>query len=59
MKENMKYIVKRAEEIDKVSEAEAQISQVKTIALDNIHKVREQNVKCTVQRITQSLPALH
>lgn len=41
MKENMKYIAENAEAIDKVSEVEARISQVKTVAWDNIHKVQK------------------
>ncbi|XP_031397854.1 vesicle-associated membrane protein 724-like [Punica granatum] len=48
MKEKMKYVIEHAEEIDKVSQVEAQISQVKSITLDNINKVMDRGEKLTV-----------
>ncbi|KAK8507101.1 hypothetical protein V6N13_069893 [Hibiscus sabdariffa] len=38
MKEHMKYIIKHAEEIEKLLKVKAQVSEVKTIMLENIDK---------------------
>lgn len=39
MKEHMKYIVDHAEEIEKLIKVKAQVSEVKSIMLENIDKV--------------------
>lgn len=39
MKEHMKYIIDHAEEIDKLIKVKAQVSEVKSIMLENIDKV--------------------
>lgn len=39
MKEHMKYIVEHAEEIEKLIKVKAQVSEVKSIMLENIDKV--------------------
>lgn len=41
MKEHMKYIIEHAEEIDKLIKVKAQVSEVKSIMLENIDKVYE------------------
>lgn len=40
MKEHMKYIIDHAEEIEKLIKVKAQVSEVKSIMLGNIDKVR-------------------
>jgi len=40
MKEHMKYIVDHAEEIEKLIKVKAQVSEVKSIMLENIDKVK-------------------
>ena len=39
MKEHMKYIIDHAEEIEKLIKVKAQVSEVKSIMLENIDKV--------------------
>lgn len=39
MKEHMKYIIDHAEEIEKLLKVKAQVSEVKSIMLENIDKV--------------------
>lgn len=39
MKEHMKYIVDHADEIEKLIKVKAQVSEVKSIMLENIDKV--------------------
>lgn len=39
MKEHMKYIIEHAEEIEKLLKVKAQVSEVKSIMLENIDKV--------------------
>jgi len=39
MKEHMNYIVDHAEEIEKLIKVKAQVSEVKSIMLENIDKV--------------------
>ena len=40
MKEHMKYIIEHAEEIEKLIKVKAQVSEVKSIMLENIDKVK-------------------
>lgn len=40
MKEHMKYIVDHADEIEKLIKVKAQVSEVKSIMLENIDKVK-------------------
>lgn len=40
MKEHMQYIIEHADEIEKLIKVKAQVSEVKSIMLDNIDKVR-------------------
>ncbi|GAB2266378.1 hypothetical protein Dimus_001387 [Dionaea muscipula] len=47
MAEHMKYITSHAEEIDKVTKLNSQVSDIKVIILDNIDKVRERGVNLT------------
>lgn len=41
MKEHMQYIIDHAEEIEKLLKVKAQVSEVKSIMLENIDKVRQ------------------
>lgn len=41
MKEHMKYIIDHAEEIEKLLKVKAQVSEVKSIMLENIDKVKQ------------------
>lgn len=41
MKEHMKYIIDHAEEIEKLIKVKAQVSEVKSIMLENIDKVNK------------------
>lgn len=45
MKEHMKYIIEHAEEIEKLLKVKAQVSEVKSIMLENIDKVNNQLLK--------------
>lgn len=40
MKEHMQYIIDHAEEIEKLLKVKAQVSEVKSIMLENIDKVK-------------------
>lgn len=40
MKEHMKYIIEHAEEIEKLIKVKAQVSEVKSIMLENLDKVK-------------------
>lgn len=41
MKEHMKYIIEHAEEIEKLIKVKAQVSEVKSIMLENLDKVND------------------
>lgn len=41
MKEHMKYIIEHAEEIEKLIKVKAQVSEVKSIMLENLDKVNK------------------
>ena len=47
MKEHMKYIIDHAEEIEKLLKVKAQVSEVKSIMLENIDKVIKCEEKCS------------
>ena len=40
MREHMKYIIEHAEEIEKLIKVKAQVSEVKSIMLENLDKVK-------------------
>ena len=43
MKEHMQYTIDHADEIDKLLKVQAQVSEVKSIMLENIDKVGKRN----------------
>ncbi|GKV31505.1 hypothetical protein SLEP1_g40189 [Rubroshorea leprosula] len=47
MKEHMKYIIEHAEEIEKLLKVKAQVSEVKSIMLENIDKALERGENLT------------
>lgn len=47
MKEHMKYIIEHADEIDKLLKVKAQVSEVKSIMLDNIDKAIDRGENLT------------
>ncbi|OIW00028.1 hypothetical protein TanjilG_26365 [Lupinus angustifolius] len=48
MKEHMKYIIDHAEEIEKLIQVKAQVSQVKSIMLENIDKALDRGENLTI-----------
>ncbi|KAK3417919.1 vesicle-associated membrane protein 724 [Eucalyptus grandis] len=48
MKEQMKYTIDHAEEIDKLMKVQAQVSVVKNIMMNNIDQALDRGVKCTM-----------
>ncbi|KAI4345429.1 hypothetical protein L6164_012554 [Bauhinia variegata] len=48
MKEHMKYIIDHAEEIEKLIKVKAQVSEVKSIMLENIDKALERGENLTI-----------
>ncbi|KAI6684013.1 hypothetical protein NL676_029926 [Syzygium grande] len=48
MKEHMKYIIEHAEEIDKLIKVKAQVSEVKSIMLENIDKAIDRGENLTI-----------
>ncbi|KAK6254508.1 hypothetical protein SCA6_015813 [Theobroma cacao] len=55
MKEHMKYIIEHAEEIEKLLKVKAQVSEVKSIMLENIDKVSASTVvSCALAFLTFS-----
>ncbi|XP_030463061.1 vesicle-associated membrane protein 724-like [Syzygium oleosum] len=48
MKEQMKYTIDHAEEIDKMMKVKAQVSQVKNIMMNNIDQAMDRGIKLTV-----------
>jgi vesicle-associated membrane protein 72 len=48
MKEHMKYIIDHAEEIEKLLKVKAQVSEVKSIMLENIDKAIARGENLTV-----------
>ncbi|GKV31509.1 hypothetical protein SLEP1_g40192 [Rubroshorea leprosula] len=56
MKEHMKYIIEHAEEIEKLLKVKAQVSEVKSIMLENIDKALERvENRTTLADKTQNL----
>ncbi|KAI4364433.1 hypothetical protein MLD38_020526 [Melastoma candidum] len=48
MKEHMKYIIEHAEEIDKLAKVKAQVSEVKSIMMENIDKTIDRGENLTI-----------
>ncbi|KAJ9700047.1 hypothetical protein PVL29_005738 [Vitis rotundifolia] len=48
MKEHMQYIIDHAEEIEKLLKVKAQVSEVKSIMLENIDKTLERGENLTI-----------
>lgn len=63
MKEHMNYIVDHAEEIEKLIKVKAQVSEVKSIMLENIDKVMliidSLMSFCTLRKATNHSPLLY
>nr|GLL41325.1 vesicle-associated membrane protein 724-like [Ipomoea trifida] len=57
MKEHMKYIIEHADEIEKLLKVKAQVSEVKSIMLENIDKTIERGENLTI--LTNKAEDLH